>query len=328
MRSVERVLVVGAGFLGRHVVRALDAHGVAIAILTRTPPDAVALRALPPAHLVIGDASDPEIVEDVTREVDHVVWCGGGLLPAESVADPIADVLAALPPLLTTLATLARRPGIGMTFFSSGGTVYGNPAVLPVDEDQPLRPTSSYGITKATAEQYLSLYSDLHGVPSHVLRCSNVYGAGQPVDRSQGLIAAALEHARTGRRLPVFGDGSAVRDYVHVDDVTRVVMALLGRRDVPRVLNVGSGAGITVTQVLEMVEQATGRPVRIDRRAPRPGDVRQIVLDTTRLQSLVPFEPVRLSEGIARTWATLAQVDNKSAGSAAGSETSPRNSFR
>jgi UDP-glucose 4-epimerase len=283
---------------------------------------------LPPAHVVIGDASDPEIVEDVTRDVDHVVWCGGGLLPAESVADPIADVLAALPPLLTTLATLARRPGTGVTFFSSGGTVYGNPTALPVDEDQPLQPLSSYGITKVTAEQYLSLYTELHGVPSHVLRCSNVYGAGQPANRSQGLVAAALEHARTGRRLPVFGDGSAVRDYIHIDDVTRVVMALLGRRDVPRVLNVGSGVGVSVTQVLKTVEQVTGRRVQVDRRAPRPGDVRQIVLDTTRVQALAPFEPVPLPAGIARTWAAPSQVDSSSAGNADGSETRPRNSFR
>lgn len=303
------ILVVGGGFLGSHLVAGLAAAGARVTVLTRTRPQGGAASRIAGARTLVADAVDGAAVEGALENVDHVMWCAGGLLPAESNLDPIADVRDALPPLLTMLEALRNRPGVSITFMSSGGTVYGNPMILPVPESHPLSPLSSHGVTKVAAEQYLGLYQDVHGVPVVILRCGNVYGEGQRGDRSQGVIAASLACARTSRAFPVFGDGSSERDYLYVGDLVDVACSLVGRSHVPRIVNVGSGRGTTVAQVLAVVESTTGTRLTLDPRPARPGDVSRVVLDTSLLQSIVPFDPLPLPDGIALTWTALVESE-------------------
>jgi UDP-glucose 4-epimerase len=303
MQGRPSVLVVGGGFLGSHVAGTLAAHGLPTTVLTRTPPSPATEARLGATALRIGDAADTAALTAALDEADHVVWCAGGLLPADSNDRPAADLTSSLLPLLTVLDVLRHRPGVGITFFSSGGTVYGNPHTLPVPETHPARPLTSHGVTKVAAEHYLALYGDVYGVPSLALRCGNVYGEGQPSDRSQGLIAAALDCARRRRPLTVYGDGSSVRDFIFIDDVVDVVSALLGRTDIPSAINVGSGCGSSVADVLALVERVTGETLELQWQPSRPGDVRRIVLDITRLGSVLPdFEPTPLADGMARMW--------------------------
>ena len=159
------VLVVGGGFLGSHLVAGLAAEGARVTVLTRTRPQGGAAARIAGARTVVSDAADPAAVEHALENVDHVVWCAGGLLPADSNLDPIADVRDALPPVLTMLEVLRRRPQVGITFVSSGGTVYGNPTLLPVPESHPTSPLTSHGVTRVAAEHYLALYQDVYGVP-------------------------------------------------------------------------------------------------------------------------------------------------------------------
>lgn len=301
-----RVLVVGGGFLGSHVAGALAARGFPTTVLTRTPPSPVTESRLGTAALVIADTADTAALTAALQETEHVIWCAGGLLPADSNERPAADLTESLIPLLVALDVLRHRRGVGITFFSSGGTVYGNPHTLPVPETHPVRPLTSHGVTKVAAEQYLALYGDVYGVPSLVLRCGNVYGEGQPSDRSQGLIAAALDCARRRHPLTVYGDGSSVRDFIFIDNVVDITAALLGRTDVPSVINVGSGCGSSVADVLELVERVTDETLELQRQPIRPGDVRRIVLDITRLRSVLPdFEPTPIADGMVRMWSQI-----------------------
>ncbi len=123
-------------------------------------------------------------------------------------------------------------------------------------------------------------------------------------DSSRPLLASVT----SGRALPVFGDGAAERDYLFVGDLVDVVRELLPQRDVPRVLNVGSGRGATVNEVVATVESVTGRKLLVDPRASRPGDVSRVVLDTTLLRSVVDLDPLSLMDGIALTWAALVEA--------------------
>ncbi len=303
------VLVVGGGFLGTHVVSGFVAAGVRTTLLTRTVPTSpAAARRVAGARLVLGDAAGPQAMEEALNGAGDVIWCAGGLLPDDSNADPVGDVLATLPAFLTCLEAVRGRVGIGVTLLSSGGAVYGNPAVLPVPETHPLSPRSSYAVMKIAAEHYLSVYRRAFGIPGVVLRCGNVFGEGQPGDRSQGLVAAVMTHLRAGSVVPVYGDGSAVRDYLYVDDLVSVVRATIGRSDLPAVMNVGSGEGTSITTLLGLIEEVTGLPVHVDRRPERPGDVRRVVLDIARLRSALPFDPVPLREGLARTWTAVGEV--------------------
>jgi UDP-glucose 4-epimerase len=297
----DGVVVVGCGFIGSHVTRAFVARGVRTTVLTRRPPGAATRERLSGARLVIGDAADPDAVRAAVGDAEQVVWCAGGLLPAESNERKVEDLVTSLPPLLAMLELLVDRGGGSLTLISSGGTVYGNPTVLPVPEHHVTQPVTSHGVTKATAELYLHLYRELHGLRTVALRCANVYGDGQIPNRSQGIVATALHRTWRGEPVPVFGDGSIVRDYIHVDDVAHVVATVAGRAEVPPVLNVGTGVGTTVRDLLRMVGEVTGRPVRTERREPRRGDVQAVVLDIALLRSLLAFEPIGLSEGLART---------------------------
>jgi UDP-glucose 4-epimerase len=302
------VVVVGGGFIGSHVARGFVIQGVPTTVVTRKEPKGVTAERLSGSRLVVADAGDTEAMRPVVDLADHIVWCAGGLLPAESNERPGDDLVSALLPLLRTLDLLTARGEGSLTLISSGGTVYGNPAVLPVPEHCLPRPLTSHGITKVSCELYLSLYRDLHGFRTLALRCGNVYGEGQLPNRSQGLVANALNRALHGEPILVFGDGGAVRDYIHVDDVVDVVCTLAGRLDAPEVVNVGTGLGTTVTELLMLVERVTRRHLVLERRPSRAGDVRAVVLDTTLLQSLMVFAPLPLEDGLAHTWSVLVEA--------------------
>jgi UDP-glucose 4-epimerase len=196
-----------------------------------------------------------------------------------------------------------------LTFLSSGGALYGNVASSPTDEDTLPEPISSYGILKLTAEKYLQMYADLYGIPVRILRIANAYGPGQPWAKGQGIVARLMRCAVTGERFQVFGSGQNVRDYIYVDDIAHVVAALVVQGDGPRVLNVGSGTGYTIEDLIRLVQQQTGRPIEVEFKKARYFDVRSIVLDISRLSETVPFAPLDIETGLARTWRSVSQLD-------------------
>jgi UDP-glucose 4-epimerase len=259
------------------------------------------MRLIEGAEVVIGDASDRETVLRAVDGADHVLCCMSGLLPAESNRNPAVDAALSLPPLINVLEALRRHP-VPMTYLSSGGTAYGNPRSIPVPETAPTDPITSYGIMKLAGEKYVSMYSELYGLPVRILRCSNVYGEGQPSNRGQGAVAVFMQRIAQAEPVIVFGDGSIIRDYIHVSDVAQVVMTLLDRRDGPRILNVGSGVGTSLNDLIGIIESVVRMRARVDRRAARAFDVRAIILDLSILRRMFAFSPMPLQIGIHRSW--------------------------
>jgi UDP-glucose 4-epimerase len=205
-------------------------------------------------------------------------------------------------PLESVLRRLRRYPGMRFVYLSSGGTVYGCPSYLPVDEDHPLSPIVPYGTNRVAAERLIDSEAVRHGLAATVLRPSNVYGPGQPAGRGQGVIAAFLDAARREAACVVYGDGSIVRDYLHVDDLGDVVVRLIDSSDVPSPLNVGSGEPVSLLGLAETIRNVTGRQLMLAHEPERHYDVKKIVLDVTRLRGVMRFEPVMIEEGIRRTW--------------------------
>ncbi|MGH9024589.1 MAG: NAD-dependent epimerase/dehydratase family protein [Acidimicrobiia bacterium] len=302
-RSSERVAVLGAGFLGSHLAASLGASGVPTRLLSRsgTPPG------LPLAgvDVVTGDIENRAALDPALEGATEVVYAAGGLLPAESQRDPGGDVRLTLDPLIAALEAMRARPGTRFTVLSSGGTVYGRPRYLPVDEDHPTEPISAYGVLKLAGEHYVRMYRQLYDVSARVLRCSNVYGEHQAPDRTQGAVGAFMHRVARGESLAVYGDGGIVRDYLYVGDLASVVLALLGNDRAPTVLNVGSGVGTSLAELIDLIGETTGEAVTVDHEPARPLDVDAIVLDVTRLQDAVGFTPVPLADGVARVWAAM-----------------------
>ncbi len=299
------VLVVGAGFIGSHICRQLLSEGHQVRALTRSIPEAPQARLLDGVQVLIADATDPAAVAAAMAGVGWVIFGAGGLVPAASQADPLADVVLALRPLLTVLAAVARAPGTGFTYLSSGGTVYGRSALSRIREDHPTDPITAHGVLKLAGEKFTGLYSRPSGVAIRILRCANVYGDGQRTDRGQGAVGAFLKAMREGEPVVLYGDGHVVRDFVHVSDVAAAVSRLRPADPIDgagfEVVNVGSGVGVSVREMLTTLEELLGVKATVTQLPGRPFDVERNVLDIGRLAGLTGLVPKTLREGLALT---------------------------
>jgi UDP-glucose 4-epimerase len=304
MRS--STLVIGCGFIGTNVVAALASARRPTVVLTRSDPAPAVLAAIGESNLRLGDASDRETVALALEGVSHVVFSAGGLLPAASEQDPERDRRLTLSPVEATLAALQERPGVSLSYLSSGGTVYGEPTRIPVREDDPTEPISAYGRLHLECERLIERASREAGLRARILRCSTVYGEHQRPDRGQGAVVTFLHRIERGEPIDLYGGGSTIRDYVYVGDVARAVVATAAVEGGPAVVNVGSAQGTSLLELLRLTEAEVGRPAAVVEHPERGFDVHQIVLDTSRLRDLVEFAPTPIEDGIARTHRWLA----------------------
>ena len=289
-RGRSKVLIIGAGFIGSHISRQLLSEAHRVRILTRSIPEAAHARLLEGAEVRIGDATDHASVTAALSGIDWVIFGAGGLVPAASQAHPIPDISLALRPLLTVLDAVARSTVTGFTYLSSGGTVYGRSTTPLIREDHPTDPITAYGVLKLAGEKFAGLYARQSGTPTRILRCANVYGEGQRTDRGQGVVGTFLSELRQGSPVTLYGDGAMVRDFVHVSDVAAAVSQL--RPALPltdegyEIVNVGSGLGVSVSELLSMMQEVLGLKANVRRMPSRPFDVERNVLDIGRLRSL------------------------------------------
>jgi UDP-glucose 4-epimerase len=292
-------LIIGCGFLGAHLAAGLARRGEEVVVLSRSfarhlPGPSDRLR------LVAGDARDGGLLARILTEVDEVIFCVGGLQPASAETAPLVDRAMIIDPLRVLLTAMIRRSTGTLTFLSSGGAVYGNPCRIPVDEDHPLAPIGAYGAVRAEAERMIIAAAGSGGMSCRILRCANVYGEHQPLSRGQGAVGVFVDLIARGMPVEVYGDGSVVRDFVYVGDLVDAVAQLRGRHDAPAVINVGSGTGTSIRDLIALVEAATDRRAITCFLPSRPFDVREITLDISRLKKLIRYEPMPLAHGVSR----------------------------
>lgn len=295
-----RILVIGCGFIGSNIVEELAARGRPLGVLTRSQPAPEVAAKIPAGDLIVGDATDPETVDRALAGASHVIFSAGGLLPAASEQNPEEDARLTLGPVRTVLERLRERPGVGLTYLSSGGTVYGEPRENPVPEDAPTAAFGAYGRLHLQCEGEVLAASREHGLPARILRCATVYGEHQHPDRGQGAVVTFLHRVGRGEPIDLYGGGATIRDYVYVGDVARAAIAL-AEAGGPVTINVGSGTGTSLLELLRAVERQVGREAEVVQHEPRGFEVHQIVLDTTLLHQTVELEITDLEAGIDRT---------------------------
>ncbi|HEX6781953.1 MAG TPA: NAD-dependent epimerase/dehydratase family protein [Solirubrobacterales bacterium] len=295
-----RVLVIGCGFIGSNIVEELAAAGRPAVVLTRSAPAPDVAATIASDDLIVGDAADQGTVERALADAGHVIFSAGGLLPAASEENPERDEELTLGPVRAVLAALRERPGVGLTYLSSGGTVYGEPERTPVAEDAPTEPLGAYGRLHLRCEGEVLAASGEHGLGARILRCATVYGEHQHPNRGQGAVVTFLHRIEHGEPIDLYGGGATIRDYVYAGDVARAAIALIDRGG-PAVVNVGSGTGTSLVELLRMVERHLGREAQVRQHEERGFEVHQIVLDTTLLHQTVELEITDLPTGIART---------------------------
>lgn len=299
-----RALVIGGnGFIGSHLVEGLRARDARVRVLDPGPArDDLDWHGVEYRQ---GDFGDPATVGAALDAIDVVFHLASTTVPATSNLDPARDVSTNLLGTLSLLEAMKARGVRRILFLSSGGTVYGNPDVLPVPEHHPLRPISSYGVVKVAIEGYLNVYRHMGVLDPLVLRPSNPYGPRQSASGGQGVIAAALAHAAHGTPMPLWGDGTVVRDYLFIGDLVALAIdAALSAHC--GVFNAGSGAGHSLNAIIAAVEAVTGRPLQLDRKPSRGFDVREVVLDISAARDTFGWQPrVGLDAGLSCAWQSL-----------------------
>ncbi len=295
-----RILVTGgAGFIGSHVADAYRTAGHSVAVADallgadRTPPGIALYRV---------DIRSPDL-DGVFREVrpEVVSHHAAQANVRQSIADPVSDAETNVLGTLRVL-DLAVRHGVGQVIFSStAGALYGEPETLPAREDDPVRPTSPYGLHKFLGEHYLAYFRRVHGLNTTVLRYGNVYGPRQDPATEAGVVAIFTQALLTGRRPVIFGDGTQVRDFVYAGDVAEANLRVLGR-DLPTPMHIGTGTGTSVNELADRLRALTGSDARSDHAPAVSGEVYRIVLDVSRVQEILGWQPrVSLEEGLRRT---------------------------
>lgn len=311
-----QVLVTGgAGFIGSHLVEALVARGDRARIFDCFDPyydpalkrrTAAALCALPGVSLHEGDLRDPAALPAALAGVDVVVHLGARPGVRASLDDPRTTMDINLTGTLNLLEAL-RHHGPRALVFASSSSVYGGDAPLPFREDAPAaRPLSPYAASKRAGELLCATYAELFGIGSLALRFFTVYGPRGRPDMSVGKWTRA---AFLGQPVPLYGDGSVERDFTYVEDIVRGVLAATDRvrPDGPfEVSNIGGGRIATMRELIALIEQATGHPLKLERHPAAAGDMPRTQADLSVARALLGFESrVPLAEGIARTAAWM-----------------------
>jgi UDP-glucose 4-epimerase len=227
-----------------------------------------------------------------------------------SVAEPDFDAEVNVVGTLRLLESCVRHGVSKVVFASTGGTVYGVPESVPIHEDHSTNPISSYGIVKLAIEKYLGLFHHLHGLDYAALRISNPYGPYQNPLGQQGAIGVFLHHIHEGAPITIWGDGSVVRDYLYVSDVVDALESAGGETG-HRIFNIGSGAGVSLNELLHQIAEVVGEQPEVEYVSGRALDVPASVLDVSRAGEELGWRPrTDLAEGIARTWEWVRSISS------------------
>lgn len=294
------VVAGGSGFIGGHFVAHAIARGHEVTVCTRSFGN----RLDQPRPYAVITGGLKRLVDEFDQYADADVIChfASSTIPATSNADPVRDVTDNLVQTVRLLDAMRTRGCKRIVYLSSGGAVYGVPEYSPINEDHPQNPISSYGIVKSAVERYLALYSVSGGLSAAVVRPANPYGPGQNPVGQIGAIPVFLGAAKAGRPINLYGDGSTVRDFVYIDDLTDLLTRIV-ETDTTGVFNCGGGGGGTsLADLILTVEAATGRALDVTRLPARAFDPPLIVLDNARANALGWRPVVSLQEGVRRTW--------------------------
>lgn len=307
-RNKCRCLVLGgAGFMGCNLVGRLLAEGYRVRVYDTPTSNRANLAAFESEiEFIEGDFLDAADVDRALQDVDFVFHLVGTTLPATSNTNPVFDVESNVLATIRLLQASVRHGVKRVVFPSSGGTVYGIPLKIPIQESHPTDPICSYGITKLTIEKYLQLFRQLHGLDYTILRIANPYGKYQKLTAQQGVVGVFLARIKEGKPITIWGDGSVTRDYVYVEDVADAFVRALWQDSPYRIFNIGTGVGTSLRDLLARMEQVTGIRPQVEYAAARQFDVLINVLDSTRAQKYMNWRiETDLDTGLRKTWVWL-----------------------
>jgi len=303
MADARRVLVTGgAGFVGATLVRRLAGTGYLVRVLDNYSTGDPSYLGGVDAELVEGDIRDGRALDAALAGMDAVVHLAAAGSVIASIADPAANFDVNVVGTFRVLDA-ARRAGVERTVqASTGGALIGD-ATPPVTERSLPKPISPYGASKLAGEGYAHAFAAAYGLRTVALRFANAYGPWSA--RKQGAMTLFFRAIHAGQPIVIYGDGSASRDYTHVDDISRAIELAL-ERDVPggTALHIASGVETTVRELADLCRAAAGVPDHpVEYRPGRAGEVGRNFASYDLARQVLGYAPsVSREDGIRRTW--------------------------
>jgi UDP-glucose 4-epimerase len=298
--SRSRVVVTGgSGFIGRRLVRALLGTGAEVTVADLRPfPDQT-------VHMVAGDLCDPAVaaraVPAGTEAIFHLAAVTSVL---RSIEDPVRTYRVNVD-VTADLLERARQRGVAAFLLASSNAVTGDVGHATITEQVPLRPLTPYGATKAAGEMLVNCYAACYGMAACSTRFTNVYGPGMA--EKDSFVPRMMRAARSGQGVQVYGDGTQVRDLVHVDDVVAgLLTAWRARRTGPLIL--GTGASVSVNDMLAAARAVTGAEIPVEYVQAKAGEMPAVIVDISAARAL-GYEPIHdLKSGLSTVWPEFAEA--------------------
>lgn len=300
------LLLGGFGFLGTNLMKYIDEHLLLqyrVVVFDKFDHHLHNVQFQCVTKTYAGDFSDDVLLERIFVEnhIDMVVHSLSTTVPVNSF-NAKYDVESNLLPTLDILAMMVKYEVKDIVYLSSGGAIYGTAAKDAHKESDDVFPVSSYGVVKLAIEKYMMQYAQLYGMRPLILRLSNPFGPYH-YSMKQGVINVALDKALKGEKLEIWGNGNGRKDYIYVEDFTRILFLLLEQGVCNEVINVGSGQTYTVNEIVESIH-ALNPSFEWEYVDAQKFDVGEFSLNTEKLQSYIGAYPFQsLQEGLQKTQA-------------------------
>lgn len=296
----------GAGFIGSHLVELLlrEGHGVRVLDNFSSGKEGNLQAVSSQVQLQRGDIRKREDLKEALQDIEGVFHLAAISSVQLSLKEPLHVHEVNCTGTLNLLE-ISREMGVKRIVFISSAAVYGNSLSLPLKEDLPLRPISTYGASKVSGEAYL-LSSCAEGNPEGViLRLFNIYGPRQdPHSPYSGVVSQFLQALLSGKRPILYGDGQQTRDFLYVEDACRAMLTAMVKEGVSgEAFNIAGGKETTIEELGEKIFALQGKSFDPLRLPQRPQDIRRSVAFREKAEKMLNWRPsVSLEEGLQRTW--------------------------
>jgi UDP-glucose 4-epimerase len=294
----------GNGFIGSHLSERLVSNGYHVKVLDGFLTGRQNLEFIKDKiEIIDGNFLDETILRMAMKNADYVFHYISTTIPASAKKDPVYDIQTNIIGSVKVFQLAVENKIKKIIFSSSGGTIYGEPAFLPIRETFPTDPIDPYGISKLTIEKYLHYFFLSAGLDYLILRYSNPYGERQNPFGQQGVIPIFLNQVKTGKQPVIYGDGSMIRDYIYITDAISATLAVFESNTNEKVFNIGSGDGRSLNELISIMSKVTGKVITPKYISVNGNYIQKMVLDSSKVQKLTGWKSnISLEEGIKKTW--------------------------
>jgi UDP-glucose 4-epimerase len=250
-------------------------------------------------EIFVGDFQKKTDIQASLQGMDTVIHLISETNPGNSALDPTLEIYKNLIPTIEMIQLLPKFNVSKLIFASSGGTVYGEWCGEPAKETSQTNPISNYGIAKLTIEKLLLKLQMESSIKVNILRVSNPYGLSQNISKGQGALTTLIISALANRKIEIWGDGSIVRDYIHINDVADAFLKSIHYKGDNSIFNISSGKGYSLNDLINLISDLLKKELNLSFKDNRSFDLKKNILDSSLASKELNWAPqITLSDGI------------------------------